>query len=175
MHAVCWPVVTLLCRNPVFFPSDRNMFFLFVNQSSSPAYVTISFWDHDVGGREEIGQIHLSYDMLLVSGDRCPSDIISLPIVLKSKASLPRGCVDLRYGLVSLAPPLPAAELLSRHQPSPFSIYLQRRIRFLQVRESFLTSRSSFVICAAISPSPPPPHSPTPPSHFFFRNTTLHL
>ena len=135
-------LLTSLCRNPVFFPSDRNTFFFFgVSQTlgsltSSPS-VTISFWDYDsVGAREEIGQVNMSFDRLLLSGERCPSDIISLPIVIhKPKTSPIRGYVDLRYGLVSVAPPLPAAELLSRApvHPHPFSHYLQRRIRFLQV------------------------------------------
>ncbi len=117
-------------------PSDRNTFFFYLKQSG-PTFV-ISFWDHDaVGPPEEIGHVHISLDMLLSSGDRCPSDMISLPIVIKSPKTSPiRGYVDLRYGLVSLVPPLPIAELLARQSSkplSPFSQFLQRVVRFLQV------------------------------------------
>lgn len=128
--------LTFTRRNPSFSPSDRNTFFFYLKQSG-PIFV-ISFWDHDaVGPPEEIGHVHLSLDMLLSSGNRCPSDMISLPIVIKKPKTSPiRGYVDLRYGLVSLVPPLPSAELLARHssQPlSPFSQFLQRMVRFLQV------------------------------------------
>jgi len=46
-----------------------------------------------------------------------------------------RGYVDLRYGVVSLAPPVPLSELLARppSQLLPFAHYLQRMVRFLQV------------------------------------------
>jgi hypothetical protein len=124
-------------RNPVFFPSDRNTFFFFLTPLSPPVF-TVSFWDHDsVGARDEIGQVKISFDKLPLCGGRCPSDIVSLPIIIhKPKTSPIRGYVDFRYGLVCLTPPVPATELLSRasaQQLSPFSHYLQRRIRFLQV------------------------------------------
>ena len=170
------PTVFLLtspCRNPVFFPSDRNTFFFFgvsapaSTLTSSPS-VTISFWDYDsVGAREEIGQVNMSFDRLLLSGERCPSDIISLPIVIhKPKTSPIRGYVDLRYGLVSVAPPLPAAELLSRApvHPHPFSHYLQRRIRFLQVTTSHRASSPCFIYLFCLLTLIPTP--------CFLRNTT---
>ena len=166
-----FPSISMLIsrhRNPVFSPSDRNTFFFFVSPDSPNA--VISFWDYDaVGEREEIGDAVLSFHRLLYSGDISPSEIISLPIVThKPKTAPVRGCVDLRYGLVSRRPPLPAAELLARaasQQLSPFSSYLQRMIRFLQVQSrSHLCTHNSF--CSGVFPSPHTLH------FFFLRNTT---
>lgn len=89
--------------------------------------------------------------------DRCPSGIVSLPIIIhKPKLAPVRGFVDLRYGLVSVAPPLPAAGLLapaSAQQQSPFIQYLQRRIRFLQVAISHNTFSTYTTFSEPFDPS----------------------
>lgn len=150
--------LTPACRNPIFFPSDRNTFFFFLDPSlTSTPTRTFSFWDHDsVGARDEIGQVTMSFHMLPLCGDRCPSGIISLPIIIhKPKLSPVRGFVDLRYGLVSVAPPLPASELLSpasSQQQSPFIQYLQRRIRFLQVAMSHNTFSTRTTLSLSFNP-----------------------
>jgi hypothetical protein len=147
--------LTFTRRNPSFLPSDRNTFFFYLKESG-PTFV-IKFYDHDAVGHEKIGRVHLSFASI---GDRCPSDIISLPIVIKKPKTSPiRGYVDLRYGLVSLVPPLPSAELLARHssQPlSPFSQFLQRMVRFLQVDLSHASLRRHHCTQLALTPPIPP-------------------
>jgi hypothetical protein len=157
-YSMRFPSISMLIsrhRNPVFSPSDRNTFFFFVSPDSPN--VVISFWDYDaVGEREEIGHAVLSFHRLLYSGDICPSEIISLPIVThKPKTAPVRGYVDLRYGLVSRRPPLPAAELLARaasQQLSPFSSYLQRMIRFLQVQSRSTSAHTTLSFLACFPP-----------------------
>jgi hypothetical protein len=155
-YSIRFPFISMLTsryRNPTFSPSDRNTFFLFVRPESPD--VTISFFDHDsIGEPEEIGHAIISFHRLLDSGDSFPSDIISLPIVIqKPKTARIRGQVDLRYGLVCRSPPLPAAELLARATPRqlpPFSSFLQRMVRFLQVLKLLhrVYTTLSFLDCA---------------------------
>jgi hypothetical protein len=120
----------------VFFPSDGNIFFLYINQEDPN--VTLSFWDYDAGGApEEIGRASLSFLMLSESAESLPRHPISVPIIIdKPKTPHVRGFLEFRYGLVSRTPPHPAAELAkpgSSLQTSLFSQFLQRMVRFFQV------------------------------------------